>query len=197
MPQITAQIGGSCWLQLAPGAPTRRSASRRCGSVCAAARSGAFQRRNLDLLLSLAASAVTARARRCQPSPAPARAAGRSIRLLCGSVVRLQPAAARCVVAVVRRARGGDRRGARGRGGRLLEITEIATMEDKMLTKEVLINTGWTSAESEQTRMLLNRPAICDSTCPVLVGTIHSTISSILSCVSSRRISACFWRLCG
>jgi hypothetical protein len=66
-----------------------------------------------------------------------------------------------------------------------------------MLTKEVLINTGWTSAESEQTRMLLNRPAICDSTCPVLVGTIHSTISSILSCVSSRRISACFWRLCG
>ena len=85
---------------------------------------------------------------------------------------------------------GADRGGERGRGGRLLEITEIATVEDKMLIKEVLINTGWTSAETEQTRMLLNRPSICDSTCPVLVGTIHSTISSILSCVSSRRISA-------
>ena len=113
MPQITAQIGGSCWLQLAPGAPTRRSASRRCGSVCAAARSGAFQRRNLDLLLSLAASAVTARARRCQPSPAPARAAGRSIRPLCGSAVCLSTRAARCVVLAVRRSRGGPRGRAR------------------------------------------------------------------------------------
>ena len=38
---------------------------------------------------------------------------------------------------------GADRGGERGRGGRLLEITEItATMEDKMLIKEVLINTG-------------------------------------------------------
>ena len=137
-----------------------------------------------------AASAVTARARRCPPSPAPARAAGRSIRPLCGSAVCLSTRAARCVVLAVRRSRGGPAGGERGRGGRLLEITEIATMEDKMLIKEVLINTGWTSAETEQTRMLLNRPSICDSTCPVLVGTIHSTISSILSCVSSRRISA-------
>jgi hypothetical protein len=37
-------------------------------------------------------------------------------------------------------ARGGDGRGERGRGGRLLELTEIATMEDKMLIKEVLNN---------------------------------------------------------
>eukprot|EP01043_Picozoa_sp_COSAG02_P018845 COSAG02_NODE_891_length_16139_cov_29.045885_14_plen_143_part_00 len=90
-----------------------RSTSRRCGSVCAAARSGAFQRRNLDLLLSLAASALTARARRCPPSPAPARAAGRSIRPLCGSAVCLSTRAARCVVLAVRRSRGGPRGRAR------------------------------------------------------------------------------------
>ena len=59
---------------------------------------------------------------------------------------------------------GADRGGERGRGGRLLEITEIATMEDKMLIKEVLSNTSGTSAEAEQTFMLLNRPAICGST---------------------------------
>ena len=54
MAQITAQIGGSRWLRLADGALTGRSASRRCISVCGLAPSGAFQRRNLDLLLSLA-----------------------------------------------------------------------------------------------------------------------------------------------
>ena len=67
------------------------SASRGCGSVCAAARSGAFQRRNLDLLLSLAAFAVTARACRCPPSLAPAHAARRSNRLLCVAVFCSRP----------------------------------------------------------------------------------------------------------
>ena len=66
MAQITAQIGGSRWLRLADGALTGRSASRRCISVCGLAPSGAFQRRNLDLLLSLAASAE-----RCHCSSAP------------------------------------------------------------------------------------------------------------------------------
>ena len=43
-------------------------------------------------------------------------------------------------------------------------MIEIATMEDKMLIKEVLSNTGRTSAEAEQTCMLPNRPTMCDST---------------------------------
>eukprot|EP01043_Picozoa_sp_COSAG02_P029851 COSAG02_NODE_1877_length_10559_cov_8.819025_8_plen_71_part_00 len=50
--------------------------------------------------------------------------------------------------------------------GRLVEATEIATMEDKMLMEEVLINTGRTSAYAERIYiyLLLNRPAMCGST---------------------------------
>ena len=140
MPQITAQIRDIRWLQLAAGALTGRNASRRCGSSYAAARSGAFQRRNLDLLLSLATCAVTARARRCPPSPAPARAAGRSIRLLCVLTVCLHARVGSCVVLAVRRSKGGDARAERGRGGRLFEVTEIATTDDKMLMEEMLNN---------------------------------------------------------
>ena len=72
----------------------------------------------------------------------------------------MRPAAARCVVLAVRRTRGGDRRGARGRGGRLFELIEIATSEDKMLMEEVLIKTGRTSAYVERIYLLLNRPAM-------------------------------------
>ena len=39
-----------------------------------------------------------------------------------------------------------------------------------MLIKEVLINTGWTSAETEQTHMLLNRPAVLSSGAPVVAS---------------------------
>ena len=49
------------------------------------------------------------------------------------------------------------------RGGRLFEVTEIATTEDKMLLKEVLSNTGWTSADAEQIFLLQIRPAMCRS----------------------------------
>ena len=68
------------------------------------------------------------------------------------------------MVLVVCRSRGGDRRGARGRGGRLLEAIEIATMEDKMLREKELSDIGRTSAGDFQTDTLANDPAVCDST---------------------------------
>ena len=139
---IMAQIRGRCWLQLTAGALTGRSASRRCGSVCGSAPSGAFQRHNLDLLLSLATSAVTALARDCPPSPTPARAAGRSIRPLCGSADRLSAHAGSCVILNVRRRKRGDGGGELGRDGRPLEATDIATTDDKMPTEEVLNDTS-------------------------------------------------------
>ena len=131
--------------------------------MCAAARSGAFQRRNLDLLLSLATCAVTARARRCPPSPAPARAAGRSIRPLCGSADRLLARAGSCLVAAVHRCKGGDGRVEQGRGGRVFEVTDIATTDDKMLMEEMLNNITWTSTGAGQTDIFLNFLAVRDS----------------------------------
>ena len=38
-----------------------------------------------------------------------------------------------------------------------------STMEDKMLLKGVLSNTGWTSADAERIGLLQNRPAMCRS----------------------------------
>jgi len=49
------------------------------------------------------------------------------------------------------------------RGGRLCEVTEIATTGDKMPMEEVLSNTGWTSADAEQIFVLRIRPAMCGS----------------------------------
>ena len=49
------------------------------------------------------------------------------------------------------------------RGGRLFEVTEIATTGDKMLIEEVLSNTGWTSADAERIGLLRIRPAMCGS----------------------------------
>ena len=49
------------------------------------------------------------------------------------------------------------------RGGRLCEVTEIATTGDKMPMEEVLSNTGWTSADAEQIFLLRIRPAMCGS----------------------------------
>ena len=43
------------------------------------------------------------------------------------------------------------------------EAIETTTMEDKMLLKEVLNNTGWTSADAEQIGLLRIRPAMCGS----------------------------------
>ena len=83
---------------------------------------------------------------------------------MCGPAVCMRPAAARCVVLAVRRTRGGDRRGARGRGGRLFELIEIATSEDKMLKEKELNNIGCTYRGDFQTDLLASYPAVCDST---------------------------------
>ena len=56
---------------------------------------------------------------------------------------------------------GAETGGERGSGGRLLEVTEIATTDDKMPREEVLNNTGWTSADAERVCMLWSRPAVC------------------------------------
>ena len=58
-----------------------------------------------------------------------------AMRLLCLCVPR-------CVVLAVRRFKCGDIEGERGHCGRLFEVTEIATQDDKMLTKEGLSNTS-------------------------------------------------------
>ena len=86
--------------------------------------------------------------------PAPARAACRSIRLLCGSADRLSTRACSCVVLAVRRCKGGDGRGERGRGGRLFEVTEIATTDNKMLMEEMTNNIAWCSMGIFQTEAL-------------------------------------------
>ena len=97
-------------------------------------------------------------------SAPPPRAAYRSIRLLCVLAAYLPTCAASCLVAAVRRCKGGDGGGERGRCGRLFEVTEIATTGDKMLMEMALNNTGWTSADAERISLLLNRPAMCGST---------------------------------
>ena len=76
----------------------------------------------------------------------------------------MRPAAARCVVLAVCRSSGRDRRGARGRGGLLFEVIEIATMEVKMLKEKELSNIGCTYRGTFQTDVLASYPAVCDST---------------------------------
>ena len=81
----------------------------------------------------------------------------------CVLTAYLPTCAASCLVAAVRRCKGGDGRGERGRCGRLFEATKIATTDDKMLVETVLNNTVWTSADAERISLLLNRPAMCGS----------------------------------
>ena len=100
-------------------------------------------------------------ARHC--SAPPPRAARRSIRLLCVLTVFLLTHTGSCLVAAVRRCKGGDGRGEKGRGGRLFEVTDIATTDDKMLMQEMLNNITWTSTGARQTDILLNFLAVCDS----------------------------------
>ena len=49
------------------------------------------------------------------------------------------------------------------RVGRLCEAIETTTTDDKMLMEEVLINTGWTSADAERIFLPRFRPAMCGS----------------------------------
>ena len=60
--------------------------------------------------------------------------------------------------------KGGERGCERGRGGRLLEVIEIMTMEDLMLKEKELSNIGRTSAGDFQTELLAVHPAVCGST---------------------------------
>ena len=127
------------------------------------ARAGAFQRPKarsaaLPSSLRLRASGTPA-----PPPRPPPRAACRSIRLLCGSADRLSTREGSCVIWAVRRWKRGDGGGEFGRDGRLLEATDIATTEDKMLMEEVLVNNCWTCADAERACMLRGRPAICGS----------------------------------
>ena len=56
-----------------------------------------------------------------------------------------------CVVLAVRRCKGGDGGAERSRGGRLFEVTEIATTDDKMPMEEMLKNIAWCSTGVLQT----------------------------------------------
>ena len=67
------------------------------------------------------------------------------------------------MVAAVRRCKGGDGRGERGRAGRVVELTEIATTDDKMLMEEMLNNIIWSSTGAKHIDLLLNFLAACDS----------------------------------
>ena len=58
----------------------------------------------------------------------------------------------------------GERGCERGRGGRLFEAIEIATIEVKMPKEEERGNLGWTSTTDFQTDLLANYPAVCGST---------------------------------
>ena len=58
------------------------------------------------------------------------------------------------MVAGVRRCKGGDGGAERVRGGRLFELTEIATTDDKMLMEEMLNDTSWCSTRVLQTESL-------------------------------------------
>ena len=62
-----------------------------------------------------------------------------------GRVACLFPRTCRCVVLAVRRVKGGDGGSDHGLGVRLLEATDSATMDDKMLMEEAPSNAGWTS----------------------------------------------------
>ena len=96
-------------------------------------------------------------------SAPPPRAAYRSIRLLCVSTTCLPTRAASCLVAAVHRCKGGDGRVEQGRGGRVFEVTDIATTDDKMLMEEMLNNITWTSTGAGQTDIFLNFLAVRDS----------------------------------
>ena len=97
------------------------------------------------------------------PCPASAARSRRSIRLLCVLAIRCSIRTGSCVFVAVRRCKGGDGRREQGRGGRLFEVTDIATTDDKMLMEEMLNSITWTSTGAGQTDIFLNFLAVCDS----------------------------------
>ena len=54
----------------------------------------------------------------------------------------------------VRRCKGGDGGAERSRGGRLFEVTEITTTDDKTLMEEMMNNIAWCSTGIIQTETL-------------------------------------------
>jgi hypothetical protein len=155
--------------------------------VCGSAPSGAFQRRKVDLLLSLATSAAAARARRGPPSPDPAARSrpfdqaccveNLSIRCLARLIVRLRPFA----------------------GGRaeVERASSIVTGDLSRAWRTMARRTCWRrrrclSAPSElqawirKMETLEVHPAMCGATGLVLISTINLSISSILTCLSRR-----------
>lgn len=60
--------------------------------------------------------------------------------------------------------KGEERKGERGRGGRLLELIEIKKIEDKMPKENARSNIGWISTGNFQTFMVANYPSVCDAT---------------------------------
>ena len=143
MPQITAQIRGQ---PLAAAGTWRADGTQREPEMRIGVRGGAIR----CFSAPQPRSASLPRRLRCHCSSVPLPAFPRP-----GARSRpFDPAAVRiCCLFVYPRGslrcfgcsqvKGADRAGERGRGGRLVEVTEItATMEDKMLIKEVLINTG-------------------------------------------------------
>ncbi len=134
-------------------------------------------------------------ARHC--SAPPPRAARRSIRLLCVLTVCLLTRTGSCLVAAVRRCKGGDGRGERGRARRLFEVTEIATTP------------AWRRSR-RRTGGSCRQPAFSNFTARLGLmwisdGMLCADVRSEKgACVCVRgqrwrcsRISACFWRLCG
>ena len=75
------------------------------------------------------------------PSPAPPRARPFDPACCVEKLTVFCPCAGSCLVAAVRRCKGGDGRGERGRCGCLF-VTEIARTDDKMLMDEMLNNTA-------------------------------------------------------
>jgi hypothetical protein len=139
---ITAQIRGKRWLQLTAGARTAQSASWRCWSRYAAAAAGTFQYPKVR-------STALSRRRRCCASrrrrllPRPRRAQAVQSGLPCESTDCSCPCtSARCVCGW-RAGKGEDGESKWGLAGRLLEATDIATKDNKILKEEVLSNTAF------------------------------------------------------
>ena len=124
----------------------------------------------------------------CSSAPAPPPPPGRTqqavrLGLLCESTDCSCPCtSARCVCGW-RAGKGEDGESKRGLGGRLLEATDIATKDNKMLKEEVLSNTAWSSTtimRTDSLKMVL-----------VMYGSTDWCSSAPSTCPSSPSCRAC------